>query len=389
MENNRPFGKRSGLAVPAVNIGTGRLPEDDDEAVVLIRYAIDSGMKYIDACRGYGESELTIGKALKDGYRDRVVLSTKWSPWIKMIEETDDTSADCTRRRIEESMVRLDVDYLDFYQVWGICSRDHYDMAVAKGGMVDGIREAMDDGLVGHTGFTTHDSVDNILTYIMDSDWCEIITFTYNLLNNTYAPAIEAAHNNGIGILIMNPLCGGLLTQPSATLKELADQVGACSAPDLGIRHVLSNTSIDAIISGISKPSDVDASIASGSAPPFSEGQLALIQSKLGSILAERQAFCTGCRYCMPCPQGIDIPGVMDMVAQQRLWSFEEHTCQSRVGIQASESPSLLSLWMGQARITSIGDCLRCGVCETRCTQHLGIMEAIGYAANAFGCSPQ
>jgi predicted aldo/keto reductase-like oxidoreductase len=193
------------------------------------------------------------------------------------------------------------------------------------------------------------------------------------MLNDTYAPAIEAAHNNGIGTVIMNPITGGLLAQPSPVLEELADQVGACSVPDLGIRYVLSNTNVDTIISGISKLSDVDASIASGRAPRFSAEQMALIRSKLESIRSSRQSFCTGCRYCLPCPQGIDIPKVMDMVAQQRFWGFEQHARERYAGMKTPGADA----------------CVNCGECETKCTQHLGIMEEMGYAANAFGGDTQ
>jgi hypothetical protein len=100
------------------------------------RAAIDAGMRYIDTSRGYGESEWLIGRALKDGYRDKVLLSTKWAPWITKVQPSDKPSSDCVRRRIEESMKRLDVDYLDYYQVWNIDSREHYDQAVRKGGSV-------------------------------------------------------------------------------------------------------------------------------------------------------------------------------------------------------------------------------------------------------------
>lgn len=369
MESNIPFGKRCGFNIPAVNIGAMRLPEDDDEAVALVRGAIDSGMRYIDTSRGYGPSEVKLGKALKNGYREKVILSTKCSPWITMIEETDDTSADCTRRRIEESMSRLDVDYLDFYQVWNIDSREHYEAAIIKGGMVDGIRKAMDDGLVGHTGFTTHDSVENLLTYVKEADWCEIILFTYNLLNETYAPAIQAAHENGIGTVIMNPISGGMLAQPSDILIELADQVGATSVPDLAIRYVLSNPHIDTIISGICKPSDVEACVASGSASLFSDDQMRMIKAKVSSIISSQQAFCTGCRYCCPCPQDIDIPAVMDMVAQARFWGFEETARERYAGMKTPGADA----------------CANCGECEAKCTQHLGIMEEMGFAANLFG----
>ena len=93
------FGQRSGIEVFPVSIGAMRLPEEE-KATPLIRQAIDAGMIYIDTSRGYGDSEIKLGKALKDGYRDKVFLSTKCSPWIKKLEPTDDTSAECTYKNI-------------------------------------------------------------------------------------------------------------------------------------------------------------------------------------------------------------------------------------------------------------------------------------------------
>ncbi len=122
------FGKRSGLQCNRVSIGAMRLPDDEEEAIRLMRQAIDAGMVYIDTSRGYGDSEIKVGKSLRGGYRQKVILSTKWSPWNQMVEESDDTSADCTYKRILESMQRLDVEYLDFYQVWSICKYEHYEV---------------------------------------------------------------------------------------------------------------------------------------------------------------------------------------------------------------------------------------------------------------------
>ncbi|MDD5458892.1 MAG: aldo/keto reductase [Phycisphaerae bacterium] len=106
----KSFGKRSGLKVSAVSIGAMRFPQDDDEAVSLIRQAIDAGFIYIDTSRGYVDSEPKLAKALKDGYREKVILSTKWSPWNLRVEPDDDINAESTYKRIRESMQRLDVD---------------------------------------------------------------------------------------------------------------------------------------------------------------------------------------------------------------------------------------------------------------------------------------
>ena len=94
-----------------------------------------------------------------------------------MVEPDDKPTAECTYKRLIESMQRLDVEYLDFYQVWNIDSNEHYDQATCKGGMLDAVVRAMDEGLVRHTGFTTHDSPENVSGHIARADWCEAILF--------------------------------------------------------------------------------------------------------------------------------------------------------------------------------------------------------------------
>ncbi|MDX9976116.1 MAG: aldo/keto reductase [FCB group bacterium] len=358
------FGTRSGFQVPRANIGAMRFPKDDDEAVALIRHAIDSGMRYIDTSRGYGDSEIKLGKALKDGYREKVILSTKWSPWVTLIEDDDDSSADCVRKRIEESMRRLDVDYLDFYQVWNIDSREHYDMAVESGGMVDGIRKAIDEGLVGHTGFTTHDTVENLLVYLDEADWCEVLLVTHNLLNDQYVPVLEAAHERGIGTIVMNPVGGGKLTEDGKYLAKLAEGVGAESVPDLAIRYLMSNPNIDTIISGISKGSDVDSSIASVDAGALSKDQMARIHAFLEMVSVEHTGFCTGCGYCMPCPNNVDIREIMAAIYDERYWGLREAARQRYTEIRGSKAEA----------------CTKCGQCAPKCTQHLDIPAEMAYA---------
>lgn len=359
------FGNRSGLQVPPVNIGAMRLPKDVGDAIDLIRYAIDSGMRYIDTSRGYGESEWILGRALKNGYRDKVILSTKCAPWITKIRPADAPTAATVRRRIEESLLRLDVDYLDYYQVWNIDSREHYDQAVAPGGMVDGIRQAIDDGLVRRTGFTTHDDVENLKEYVKEADWCDIILFTYNLMNRQYAPAIAAAREQGIGTIIMNPVGGGVLAESSPVLQKLADDVGAETVPELAIRYVLSNPDVTTIISGISKKSDVDASVAAAEKPTFSDDAMQRISAFLDDLTPEKTGFCTGCKYCLPCPHGINIPAIMSSINDARYWGLIERARKKYSRINGPKADA----------------CTECGVCEERCTQGLSIPEEMKYAA--------
>jgi len=370
--NTRPFGQRSGFEVPPANIGAMRLPQDTDDAIALIRKAIDAGMRYIDTSRGYGESEWIVGRALKDGYRDKVILSTKCSPWIKKVRADDAPTADSTRRRIEESMRRLDVDYLDFYQVWNIDCREHYDAAVAEGGMVEGIQKAMQEGLVGHTGFTTHDSPENVIDYLQEADWCEVVLFSFNLLKRMYGPAIRAAHEQGIGTIIMNPVGGGKLAAESPVFKRLADQVGAASVDELALRYVISQPWVTTMINGLSKPADVDNSIAAVQKPTFTEGQLEEIEQFLDGLAKENVGFCTACGYCLPCPQGIDIPTVLDCVYQDRFLGLKEHARRRYQGLKGPGAEV----------------CTACGQCVDKCTQGLNVIEQMRYAREEYESTP-
>ncbi len=358
----RPFGKRSGLEVAPVSIGAMRLPDDCSDAVALIRHAIDAGMCYIDTSRGYGESEFKLGRALKDGYREKVILSTKCSPWIKKVRPDDDGSADSVRRRIDEQMLRLDVEYLDFYQVWNLCNREAWETVTKKGGMVEGIRKAMDEGLVRHTGFTTHDTVENLLDYLDMADWAEVILCTYNFLNRTYEPVLEKAHANGLGTIVMNPVGGGKLTENSAIIMEVAETLGVASVPDLAVRYVLSNPNVDTILCGMQKSSDVDATIAAARQPSLSGDQLATINTFFASQSRESVSFCTGCKYCMPCPAGINIPGILGALYDARFLGLTEEARRVYARVTKDVAPDA---------------CTDCGACEEACTQHLSIREAL------------
>ncbi|MHB9107907.1 MAG: aldo/keto reductase [Armatimonadota bacterium] len=363
-----PFGERSGFAIPFANIGAMRLPQDLDAAVALVRHAIDSGMRYIDTCRRYGDSELKLGEALKDGYREKVILSSKWAPWVMRDEPVRDSSADFVRRKLDESLERLQLDRLDFYQLWSVQSRECWEQATAKGGMLEGLLKAKEEGLIGHLGFTTHDSVENVLSYIEEADWCEIILFTYNLRSRSYAPAIEAARRKGIGTVIMNPVGGGTLAEPNAHLERLAREVGAGSAPELALRWLISHGSTDGYICGIARPSDVDTAVAAAARGAFTPEQMAHIDATMAALDRGAEAFCTGCRYCLPCPEGIDIPAVMSIIAKQR---YYDNPAAARAGYEA------LSILPAA--------CVECGSCEERCTQHLKIMAEMASVGTIFG----
>ncbi len=360
------LGRRSGLKVHRVSIGSMRLPKVEDEAVRLMRQAIDAGMTYIDTSRGYGDSEIKVGRSLKDGYREKVILSTKWSPWLQKVERSDEPTADCTYKRILESMARLDVDTLDFYQVWNIDSEEHYQQAIAKGGMLDGIRRAMNEGLVKHTGFTTHDSPENISRYIDEADWCEVILFTYNVMNQTYKEVVAKAHEKGIGTIVMNPVGGGILAEGSPVM---AKALGHDRLAETAHRYLAGDANVDTILCGMSRPSDITSTLENYAKPPMTSKERGAVEEVAAKLSKANMGFCTGCKYCMPCPQGLDIPGIMHIVYLDRL-------------LQCPETARFQYGWVANPREhNTAGDCTECGECEPKCTQKLDIMEQMKYAA--------
>ena len=344
------FGKRSGLKVYPVSIGAMRLP-DEQLSIPLIRQAIDAGMIYIDTSRGYSDSETKLAKALKEGYREKVILSTKWCPWNLKVEPDDNTSAECTHKRILESMRRMDVEYLDFYQIWSINSSENYEQATCKGGMLDGIRRAKDEGLIRHIGFTTHDTPDNVHDYIDEADWCEAILFTHNILNTTYKEIIAETHERGIATMVMNPLAGGFLAEDSPVLQQaVSDALGIIDVVEAAQRYLAGDENIDTILCGISKPSDITSTIINYSKPPLTRQQRRDLEEAMSKISSEGMGFCSGCQYCMPCPEGINIPGMMRLVYFDRLLQMSD-----RAGKDYERQVDT---------DTSPARCTKCGQCE-------------------------
>jgi predicted aldo/keto reductase-like oxidoreductase len=371
------FGKRSGLKVHPVSIGAMRLPEKMDDAVALLRQAIDAGMVYIDTSRGYGESELKLAKALKNGYREKVILSTKWCPWNFKTEPTDDTSAESTYKKLLDSMKRLEVDYLDFYQLWSINNNEQWLQATSKGGMLEGIFRAKKEGLVKHIGFTTHDSPENISRYIDEADWCEAILFSYNLLNRTYEDSIQKAHEKGIATIVMNPISGGVFAKQSPPLEIAAKKaVGISNIVETAHRWLKSNKNIDTIICGIGKPSDVTSTLANYEKPDLTPEQIKKLNTEFEKVSNKKVGCCVDCKYCLPCPKNIYIPGFMQAAYYSEFLKVDERARD-------------IYGWMVNPKNTSSSadpsECIECGRCEQKCTQKIKIIETLKTIKRKFG----
>ncbi|MHA1211177.1 MAG: aldo/keto reductase, partial [Candidatus Heimdallarchaeota archaeon] len=218
----RVLGK-TGIKASILGFGAMRLPTTDpanpaaineEEAIKIIRQGIDGGITYVDTAYVYhrGQSEVLLGKALKDGYRKKVAIMTK-NP-VRKVETADDYD-----KFLNEELERLDVEYIDVYLFHGL-TKERYDDKVIKLGLLDRAKKAKADGKIKHIGFSSHDKPDKIIELI-DTGEFEAILVQYNILDKTNEQVIEHAANKGLGVCVMGPVAGGRLALEPP--KELAD----------------------------------------------------------------------------------------------------------------------------------------------------------------------
>lgn len=361
----REFGK-TGVMVSALGFGAMRLPKDDDEAVRVMRRAFELGVNYLDTARGYWESERKCGLALK-GWRDKVYLSTK--------NPLEGNSVEGWWKGLNTSLEQLDTDRIEFYQVvHGLGWQSYTDFLVNGGGM-EAVRKARDQGLIKYACFSCHDSPDNMIKLI-DTGEFDGMTIQYNLLDRANEDVIAHAHESGMGVVIMGPVGGGKLGSPSETIRKMMGTPVASSA-EVALRFVLSNPGVSTAISGMSTIEMVEenAATASRTEPLTSEEK----QSILASLEENKRLadlYCTGCNYCMPCPNGVNIPENFRLMNLHRVYGVTDHSQRLYRRLSKPNHPE---------RGKRAEECIECGECEPKCPQKIEIIKQLKEVAETFG----
>ncbi len=370
----REFG-RTGKSVSALGFGAMRLPtlgkesEIDEPAVVeMLRYAIDQGVNYIDTAYVYhgGNSEVAVGKALDDGYRDRVFLATK-SP-IFHVEKRDDFD-----RFLDEQLTRLQTGHIDFYLLH--CLQGRFWPKMLELGVLDWAERALADGRIGQFGFSFHDSFD-VFKQIVDAyDWpfCQI---QYNLVNEDVQAGTEGlkyAAQKGVAVVVMEPLFGGTLANPPQAVREIW-QESYCTPADLALRWVWDRPEVSLVLSGMNTMEQVRQNIESAdrsSIDGLDETERALIRRVQGKYRELSPVPCTKCGYCLPCPNGVNIPLNFELFNSATLF-------------QGSSKVLCRNLYLGLAETERAQACQECGTCEERCPQGLEIGQLMTAVAEHF-----
>jgi len=342
-----------GVNVVLETLGSARRVSrvDSDAAGELIRYALARGVNFIDTAYIYTGSEQAIGRAVADLNRSTFFVQTK-AP-LSVGE-----SPGAFRRCLEHSLQRLGMDYVDLFLAHGACE------AMLNGPLWDFIseaRKAQSEGLVRHIGFSSHDKPAGVLRLIETHEF-DCMLVQYNLLDTNYTVPIAHAHVQGMGVATMGPLAGGRLVKPPEAMKRLRLRVDHGVEP--GLRFVLANDNIDVALSGVSAISQLDENleIASDMTPVSEEErqQFELIVFEHRNVGDLR---CTRCGYCMPCSEGVDIPGILQLALYLKLYDLREYAAE-QYRLQRDTD-------QGADR------CSGCGECEAKCPQALAIADLL------------
>jgi len=364
----KTFGK-TGIKVSALGFGAMRLPMkevdgkkivDDDLAVPLMQQAFDMGINYVDTAPLYNESqsEVSVGKALK-GYRDKVYLSTK--------NPIEDNDGDHWMQRLENSLKRLDTDYIDFYHFWGINLNSFKGWQGLKYGPLKAAQKAKEQGLIKHLSFSYHDAAENYKP-IADSGFFETTLVQYNMLDRSNEENIAYAKSKGLGVVVMGPVGGGRLGAPSEKIQGLLKNRPSSTA-EMALRFVLTNENIDIALSGMGdlKMLKENFEVASRTGH-LTADELKHINTMMEENKNLAKLYCTGCNYCKPCPQGIDIPYLFEIMNRHRVYGLTEHAKSAYKEMMDGLS------WVKSADASK---CVSCGTCEEKCPQKLPIIKQL------------
>jgi predicted aldo/keto reductase-like oxidoreductase len=353
----------TGISASRFGLGCMRLPKDEREAVELVRYAIDHGVNYLDTAYVYAGSEDVLGRALAGGYRERVTLVSKAPVWF--IKSHADFE-----QALDTSLRRLNTDYLDFYLLHNLFEGnlarvEHY-------GGYEFLDEMLAKGKIRFKGFSIHNTFPAFKRLVDEHSW-DMAQVQMNILdveNQVTLEALSYGADKGLPMVIMEPLRGGNIinNQPPEIANILAQYPMRRSLAEWCFRWLYSKPEASVILSGASTLEQLKENLAIfADAAPYemSAVETRVIDEVRAAFEAMHGVACTGCRYCMPCPTGVDIPAIFKTYNNYCL------SGKSHVIDRMHYRESIVPQGMGADQ------CAECGACTQLCPQALPIPDLL------------
>ncbi|MBQ9400833.1 MAG: aldo/keto reductase, partial [Clostridia bacterium] len=335
---------------------------DEEKAIRLIRQAIDGGVTYLDTAYVYLDktSEIVLGKALRDGYRDRVNIATKMP--AEFVHNREEMEA-----LLESELKKLQTDHIDFYLMHGI-NREKWEYFKSIGApeFFDDMKKA---GKIRYKCFSFHGPYDEFEYILKDCDW-DMVQIQYNFMdinNQAGTKGLELAGSLGIPVVIMEGMLGGRLAKAPDNVQALYDAFRVKRTPvEWAFRWLCNHPEVSVVLSGCNEAEQIAENLRifdTVEAGIMTAEELQLIDDVRAAYISRTKISCTGCRYCMPCPNGVDIPGVFSVWNNFSLYQIDPKTDWGMTTIRKNGSGA--------------DKCIACGACEAACPQHLSIIEGL------------
>ena len=384
--NYRTFPKIDDCKISAIGFGLMRLPLlsnseeiDKEKTRKLVKLAIDQGINYFDTAYPYhnGKSETVFGEIVKEeNLRDKIYIADKMPVWN--VEKEEDFY-----KILEEQLEKLQTSYIDFYLLHAL-NKDSWEKVKKLNGLTF-LEKAKATGKIKHIGFSFHDNLETFKKIVDEYENFEFCQIQYNYIDedtekrpqNPGWQGLKYAGKKELGVIIMEPLRGGLLANPPVGVRNIFANAEVPRLPaEWAFRFVWENQEVVTALSGMNSEDQilVNSAVASTAFPnSMPNSQIEVVKKAQAWFDSKIKVPCTGCRYCVPCPKGVSIPEI-----------FDHFNTASMRGLLEENGKTFLTDYKKLVDENhGVNQCVNCGACAKLCPQHINIPEMLKEAHNS------